>query len=209
MPTLTRPRRAARPAAQQTEPITFDQYVARDDERKSDLIDGYIRYDDMPTIQHEDIFAFLLMVMRGYARRKDLGLVLGSRTKVRVAGRAGYEPDILFVRKERAHIVGRLHLSEAPDLAVEIVSPTSATRDYQTKRAGYERIGTREYWIIDPQQDEARFFRLGTDGFFAEVTPESGEEYHSSVLPGFHFTPSLLFADELPDELDTLNTLLG
>jgi Uma2 family endonuclease len=208
MSTLTRPRRAARPANAQTEPITFDQYVARDDERKADLIDGYLHYDDMPTIQHEDLFAFLLMILRGYARKKDLGLVLGSRTKVRVAGREGYEPDILFVRSERSHVVGRLHLSEAPDLAVEIVSPSSAVRDYRTKRAGYEQIGTREYWIVDPQQQEARFFRLADDGLFAEVTPAEGI-YESRALPGFRVDPGVLFGAELPDELELLAELLG
>lgn len=188
--------------------MTFDQYVAHDDERKSDLIDGFLHYDAMPTIQHERIFRFLLTLLSLYAQKRDLGEVFGSRTKVRVASRKGFEPDVLFVRKERAHIVGALHLSEAPDLAIEIVSPSSTVHDYQTKRAGYEAIGTREYWIIDPELSEARFFRLAADGLFEEVTPEEGA-YHSAAVPGFRLDASLLFADELPDELDVLAALLA
>jgi Uma2 family endonuclease len=205
--TLTAPTPPAQ-APPATEPITFAQFIARDDERKADLIDGYLLHD-MPTDRHEDLFAFLLFLLRGYARERGLGEVRGSRTPVRITDRRASEPDLLFVRRERIHIIHPLYLSEAPDLAVEIVSPSSVKRDYEVKRADYEAIGVREYWLIDPEREVARFFRRGPDGLFTDASPSSGEAFASEVVTGFRLDPQTLFADPLPSEWALLSDLLG
>ncbi len=192
----------------QTEPMTFADFIARDDERKADLIDGYLIYD-MPTDRHEDLFLFLASLLRIYAREMNLGEVRGSRTPVRIDERRSFEPDILFVRRERAYVIQKLYLSEAPDLAIEIVSPSSVRRDYETKRAGYEAMGVREYWLIDPVNSDARVFRLGMDGLFADVTPAQGEVFKSDVLAGFRLDLGVLFDDPLPSEHAMLRDLLG
>jgi Uma2 family endonuclease len=205
--TLTHPRPSTQ-ARPEVEPMTFDQFICRPDERKADLIDGYLT-DDMPTDAHEELFRFMITLMGLYARKRDLGIVRGSRTPVHIGKRRAFEPDILFIRKERAHIIQTLYVSEAPDVAVEIVSPSSVRRDYKTKRMGYEQMGTAEYWLIDPLDHHARFFRLGVDGLFADVSPADGESFESQALPGFRLTPADLFADPLPDELDLLTDLLA
>ncbi len=190
------------------EPITFDDYISRDDDRKADLIDGHL-IDDMPTYQHEDIFLFLVFLMRGFAKKRNLGVVLGSRTPIRIDGRNGVEPDILFVQKDRRDVIERLHLSAAPDIAVEIVSPTSTRRDYVRKRAAYEQMGVAEYWLIDPQENEALFLRLTPGGVYRDATPPHGERFESHVLYGFSLDPAILFADELPNEYDLLTEMLN
>ncbi len=190
------------------EPITFDDYVSRDDDRKADLIDGHL-IDDMPTYQHEELFYFLIFLMGGFARKRKLGVVLGSRTPVRIDGRNGVEPDILFVQRDRREIIERLYVSAAPDIAVEIVSPTSTRRDYVRKRATYEQMGVAEYWLIDPQESEALFLRLSPGGMYRDVTPAPGDHFESYTLRGFSLDPTVLFGEELPSEYDLLTQMLN
>jgi Uma2 family endonuclease len=187
--------------------MTFEQFVARDDDRKADLIDGYLSFD-MPTYQHENLFAFLLSVLRFFVADRDLGVVLGSRTPVRTSEEAGYEPDLVFVAVSRTEIIEPLYLSAAPDLAVEIVSKSSLKKDYVDKREAYERMGVREYWLLDIVSGQATLFRLGEDGRFANVTPAAGERFESAVVEGFRFDPADLLAETLPKESAFLRGLL-
>ena len=60
------------------------------------------------------------------------------------------QPDLIFIAKERLDIVGETYVREAPDLAVEILSPSTRKLDLRLKRDLYERHGVREYWIVDP-----------------------------------------------------------
>ncbi|HET6568808.1 MAG TPA: Uma2 family endonuclease, partial [Rhodothermales bacterium] len=115
----------------------FKQYLKG--EQKGDLIDGTAKIMSPAPYSHERIFGFLYALMRFYVRSKDLGEVLGSRTLVRIDERNGYEPDILFVSKERLHIIKEKELAEAPDVAVEIVSRSSRIDDRVRKFMGYER----------------------------------------------------------------------
>ncbi len=207
MPTLTRPRLRPFHAA----PVTFDEFIERFAGRdtKEDLISGHIIPAMSASTPHEFLVVFLIKLLGIYADARSLGTVMGSRTLVRIDRRNGYEPDVLFVRKDRQHIIGEQALSEAPDLAVEIVSRSSRRQDYVDKLAGYERAGVAEYWIIDPDRGEARFYRRGDDGLFADASPAPGEAFRSAVLTGFRLDPGVLFAAPPPDAFALLQRLLA
>ncbi len=207
MPTLARPRLRPLHAA----PVTFERFVEHvaGDDTKEDLINGRIIPAMSASTPHELVQTFLIKLIGMYTDARDLGIVLGSRTLVRIDERNGYEPDVLFVRKDRQHIVGAQALNEAPDLAVEIVSRSSKKQDYVDKLAGYERAGVREYWIVDPDRSEARFYRRGADGLFADASPSPGEPFESAVLPGFRIDPAVLFQEPLPSAFALLQAMLA
>lgn len=207
MPTLTRPRLRPLHAA----PLTFDEFAERfaDSGTKEDLINGRVLAAMPASTAHEIVQTFLVSLLTMYVAARNLGgLVLGSRTLVRIDERNGFEPDVLFVSKERQHIVGEQALSEAPDLAVEIVSRSSKKVDYTDKLAGYERAGLIEYWIIDLDRREARFYRRG-DGLFADASPPAGAAFESAVLPGFRLDPRVLFGEQPPNAFALLQELLA
>ncbi|MDW8321108.1 MAG: Uma2 family endonuclease, partial [Armatimonadota bacterium] len=77
------------------------------------------------------------------------------------------------------------YLDGPADLVVEIVSPDSEERDRATKFAEYERGGVREYWLVDPQKQEAEFYVLGEEGKYALRAKGSSGEFRSVVLEGF------------------------
>ena len=59
------------------------------------------------------------------------------------------QPDLLFVSNERANIITDENIQGAPDLVVEILSPSTAERDQTFKRSLYAKHGVKEYWLVD------------------------------------------------------------
>lgn len=191
-----------------TGPYTFEDFCAiiRDDQ-KADLIDGMIHMASPENTDANDLFGWLLMVIRGYARRTKQGRVFGSRVALRLDEEHGPEPDIAFVRTEHLDRVQRGFVAGAADLAVEIVSPESVERDYERKRELYEEHGISEYWIIDETDRSVTLLRL-QKGLYRVVRPRNGE-LHSKVLDGFWLRPEWMWQQPLPDEFDTLMEILA
>jgi len=193
----------------ESERMTFDEYLQRAPEgKKTALVNGVIHIDMSASSLHERVQRLLDFILIGFVSQRKLGQVLGSRTPIRLDEKNGAEPDILFVQAEREQIIGRVGLDEAPDMVVEIISPSSRIDDRVRKFIGYEEIGVREYWLIDPERKTAEFFRRMDTGAFAEVTPKPGKPYHSAVVDGFWLDPAWLLADELPNDYETLQRIL-
>lgn len=191
-----------------TGPYTFEDFckIIRDDQ-KADLIDGVIYMASPENTDANDLFGWLFMVIRGYARRRKLGRVFGSRVALRLDAEHGPEPDIAFVRTEHLDRVERGHVAGAADLAVEIVSPDSVERDYERKRELYQEYGISEYWIIDEEEQLVTLLRLRKRKY-RQVRLQNGE-LHSKVLTGFWLRPEWLWQEPRPDEFDTLMEILA
>ena len=143
-----------------------------------------------------------------FAEANDLGKVYGSRVACRLDDKNGPEPDIGFIKKGRLHRVHRGHVVGPPDLAVEIVSPESIDRDYNKKRAQYQRAGIPEYWIVDELKHKVTLLRLTGKGRYREVRPRKGE-LHSRVLSGFWLRPEWLWQKPRPKKMDVVRQLLA
>jgi Uma2 family endonuclease len=209
MTTLTRPRRpAARPLHAPL--LSAADFVALPGEDKADLIHGRIVSDMQPTYLHEVLVSLLHFVLKGFADARGLGEVLGSKSPILIDERNVFEPDVVFVSAvRRSGIRADGLITGGADVAVEVVSPSSKRRDYADKRAGYERAGVAEYWIVDPMRGEAQFHRLSADGLYTDVSPAAGEAYESQALPGFRLDPAHLFAEDRPTAFALLTELLG
>lgn len=167
--------------------LTAEEFFALpDDGNRYELIDGVLIMSPSPTPRHQLVAKLILRQLDDFVERQGLGLVL-YETDVWLRERLGggevvYRPEIMFIAAVRlAEVRGRIQL--APDLVVEVISPESRGLDTRTKFADYERAGVREYWLIDPPNEEMRFYRLA-DGRFVEA-PASESHYESAVVPGF------------------------
>ena len=94
------------------------------------------------------------------------------------------QPDILFISNSRRDIITEANISGAPDLVIEILSPSTADRDKELKLRLYARYGVTEYWIVDPDRKSVQVMELGTEGYSTIHTYNSGE-FSSNVLPEF------------------------
>jgi Uma2 family endonuclease len=138
-------------------------------------------------LEHVDLNGWLLTLLRLFVEQRDAGAVLGPELLVRLTA-SRRVPDLFFLKKENLHRLRPTCLDGAPDLAVELISPDSAARDWREKYLEYESIGVGEYWVIDPLGDDRRF----------HLNPAKDDKIASGVLPGFYLRPSWLWQKPLP-----------
>ena len=131
---------------------TWDDFVALPDDDRRELIDGeLVEVEVVPGQVHEFIVLILGSYLVAYARRRG-GRALASGYKVRVSDRRGVMPDLQYFApgnepdesQEGGLVTGR------PDIAIEIMSPTSRRYDRIVKLGYYLALRVPEYWLIDP-----------------------------------------------------------
>ena len=105
------------------------------------------------------------------------------------------QPDLLFVSKDRYHIRTPANIQGAPDLVVEVLSPSSSRRDWGYKREMYARHGVREYWVIDPTNRIVSVMTLQDGVLEIDQTLTEDNTARSSVLEGFDVNLAEIFAD--------------
>lgn len=108
------------------------------------------------------------------------------------------QPDLLFFSTARAAAVTAQNAQGAPDLVVEILSPSSRRLDESTKLELYERAGVAEYWLVDPELETVKLYRREGDRGFApprELALERREELTSPLLPGLTLDLAEVFAE--------------
>jgi len=120
-----------------------------------------------------------------YVEEKELGVVAYAPLDVYLEATEVFQPDIVFISRERLNIIGPDKINGAPDLVVEILSPTTAYYDLKKKFRVYEKHGVREYWIVDPEDNSIQVYVL-QDGKLKLHQEAIGEgSVQSQVLAGF------------------------
>ncbi len=189
-------------------PLTIEEFLemfGEDDD--VELVDGVVMEKMAATDPHEDVFRFLFLLLGFYAEAKGLGVVRGSRTLVPITPFRGRLPDLLFVRKERADIIGEKALKGAPDLVVEIVSPGETRAELIQRQADYESIGVKEFWVVDLPNKEFRALHLDEKtGRMEEMEVREGV-FESKVLEGFRLKVDWLWQKPLPNVVEVLKEL--
>jgi len=104
-----------------------------------------------------------------------------SPVDVVLADHSIVQPDVIYVSRERAVILG-LRVEGAPDLVVEVLSPATGRRDLGEKLRLYAESGVAEYWIVDPQLETFEFLE-NTRGGLRVRLPDSGV-YRSAAIGG-------------------------
>ena len=182
-----------------------------DEDIAAEYVDGEVIVHSPVRIRHSELAIFLASIMKLVAEQGDAGVVLGPEVQTRLRPGLRRIPDVMFIARERAHIVLETRIDGAPDLAIEIVSPDSVERDWQKKYLEYQGAGVREYWIVDPHYQQIRVYILGVNGLYKDLDVVEGW-LRSMVLPGFALRPEWLWQDTLPTFLDVardLNLLPG
>lgn len=163
--------------------ISVDDYFRMPETlRPQELIYGVVREPPMPFDGHQSVVLRLSVLLDSHVRELGLGRVYPPLDVVLDREAAlTVQPDLLFVSNERGGIV-RGHVWGAPDLVVEVASPSTAYRDRTLKLAWYKRYGVRECWLVDPKEERVEVVDLQNDvrKSFSGKTP-----IVSRVLPEF------------------------
>lgn len=187
-------------------PISFEEFLKRygeDDE--VELIDGVVVERISAQLSHERQYAWFFSILHQYTETHQLGIVLGSRSAVRITEFRGRLPDILFVRKERLSIVQEKAIYGAPDLIIEIISPGDRRSDLIALETDYRMIGVAEIWLIDQKGRRVRVLRKRERGYEEEILREG--ILRSEVVEGFWLKVEWLFTEPRPQVAEVLNLL--
>lgn len=189
--------------------MTEEEFFAWvDEDVKAEWVDGEVIIMSPSSLRHVRLAGWLYTLLSQYVDRKSLGEVLALEFMIRLSSQRRVRvPDLLFIARERAHLLQPNRLEGAPDMSVEIVSPDSQSRDRRQKFTEYEKAGVREYWLVDPLSHTIEAYALDGSGHFQLINPNDDGRILSSVLPGFYLRPDWLWQEKLPDVITTLREI--
>ena len=140
--------------------LTYDDYLRfPDDGLRHEIIEGEHYVTPSPVTRHQRILLTLSHLLQTYLDQHPIGEIFFAPFDVLLSEYNVFVPDLIYLSQERAHLLTAKNLQGAPDLAVEILSPGTRSRDLRLKRDVYQRTGVREYWIIDPIQNLVDVYR--------------------------------------------------
>lgn len=162
--------------------MTAEEFLALGETNEHyELIDGVVRMSPTPSREHQRVLSLLIFQFELF-KQGHAGFDYYPDISVRFSPHHVLEPDLAcFVRGRLGNDAGPIQV--APDLVIEILSPSNRAYDLTQKRALYERFDVGEYWVIDPSTGNARCFRL-QEGRFEEAAV-IGDVLESRVLTGF------------------------
>ncbi len=165
-----------------------------DDGRKYELVEGEIVVSNAG-IEHEFIGAGLINSLFSFVRKHKLGIVCGSSAGYWMKSGNLRSPDVSFIAKERLQglkYAPKKFFQRAPDLVVEILSPSDAVDGLHEKIVEYFESGARLIWVLNPEEQTILVYHSPQPDLLLRTGDSiSGED----VIPGFSMPLSELFAE--------------
>lgn len=155
-----------------------------EDGKRYEIIEGELFVTAAPRTAHQRAAGNLYYYLAEFVKKHGLGEVFIAPYDVVFSEYDVVEPEIFYISKVHSERVTDANLQGAPDLAVEVLSSATQSRDRKTKLRLYARFGVTEYWIVDPD-------RLTVEIYQPEQSLEptsifrASDALISSLLPGF------------------------
>jgi Uma2 family endonuclease len=180
----------------ETKLITGEELLAMGDIGPCELIDGRIVPMSPTGEEHGDIEFNLGAELKIFVRQRKLGRVVGGETGIYIRRNPDRirAADIAFISKQRSPGKRRKGFLEvAPELVVEVISPTDTWEDMRSKLKDYFSAGVERVWVIDPENREVLVYRSPKE---VETLGEGDTLTGEGVLAGFALPVANLFAEE-------------
>ena len=174
---------------------TYDDFLRLpDDGVRYEIIDGMLYMTNAPDPEHQYAVGEIFAQIRNFAKANNLGVVYTAPIEVHLPGIAQpVQPDVLFVSQARREIVKPKFIEGAPDLIVEVLSPSTYRTDRKVKFDAYERAGVREYWIVNPKTHSIEVWTLARGEYALRGDCGPGERVTSDVLSGLDLLTDTVF----------------
>ena len=174
--------------------FTYEDYRTTPEDKRCELLDGDLLMTPAPNLKHQRLQLGLSRLLARFIEERALGELFVAPCDVVLSDHDVVQPDLLFVSRERAHLLsGGDAVRGAPDLVVEILSPATAGRDRGYKRALYARHGVTEYWLVDPLDETIAIHRLRGGALVVAHTFGRGQTLRSPLLAGFELDMDAVF----------------
>ena len=182
------------------ERMSFDDYMQRYAGEHYEWVRGYVVKMSPVTEEHDGLTRYVSQLVSAYFALNPIGALRQEpfvmRTEVAPSGR---EPDLQIILNDNPGSLTQTAMNGPADIVIEVVSKESVARDYGEKFEEYEKAGVREYWIFDPIRSQALFHRLGEDGVYELLRPDTNGTYTTPLLPNLVLHVPTLWQEKLPD----------
>lgn len=152
---------------------TVQDYLQLPEGAPYQLLNGELVMSPSPNRQHQKLIVELTRQMAQVCVDKNIGEVYVAPCDVYLDDENVVQPDIFFFTNERLHLLSDRGAEGAPDLVIELLSPSNAYYDLRYKLDLYEKFGVQEYFIADPEDNTVMAYTL-QDGRFKEQYREKG-----------------------------------
>ncbi|MBC7347002.1 MAG: Uma2 family endonuclease [Clostridia bacterium] len=134
--------------------LTYEDYCALpNDGRRYEVLEGVLCVTPSPSTRHQRISRRLELILALHVEENHLGEVFYAPMDVVLSPHNVVQPDLIFIGRERNHLITDKNIAGPPDLVVEILSPASAETDRRLKAQLYARYGVDHYWLVDPDAE--------------------------------------------------------
>lgn len=168
--------------------FTYDDYLLLPEERRYEIIDGELYMVPAPLTYHQKISRNLFNAIDDYVSAHQLGETLFAPVDILFTKMDIVQPDVLFISHKNMSILKDENVQGAPDLLVEILSPSSIKRDRELKMKLYSRFSVKEYWIADPDESSVEVYVLDNQVLTLHKKYEKTESmksvlFHDIMIP--------------------------
>ncbi len=167
------------------ERYTHADYAQLPEGAPYELIRGELVMSPSPSFQHQQISIRLASALFQFVEERGNGYAVAAPMDVRLSEEDTVQPDLIFIAADRHDIIGAQAIEGAPDLIVEIFSPSTTHRDVGVKKRLYEQHGVREYWTVDPDTQAVEIHVNTDDGFEQHARFVEAGTISSTVLEDF------------------------
>jgi len=170
-------------SAPQVELFTAADYRSMpEDGKRYQLVEGEIIMAPAPSTYRQIVQGNLHFLLKGYLLKHPLGTVLCAPCDVYLDDQNVYQPDLLFVARERAEPIRDDGIHGAPDLVIEILSASTAAID-RRKRGHFAAAGTIEFWQVDPALRQIQRFVFAENTVKPVALIDEPETFSSPLFP--------------------------
>jgi len=178
--------------------LTYRDYTALPaDGKRYEIHDGDLCVTPAPSPQHQIVSANLFRALDAHVRAQDLGLVLYAPLDVILSDRDDettiLQPDLVYFDRGRLDVIRARGVEGAPTLAIEILSPTTAAIDRNTKRALYARYGVPWLWLVDPETHSIEVYARRAGAYALAVHASGPQPVDLPPFVGLGLVPSSLW----------------
>jgi len=174
--------------------FTYEDYLELpDDGKRYEIIDGELYMSNTPTTKHQLISGKFFGLLFIYLQSHPIGILMSAPLEVFFSKTNLAQPDVVFISNERQNLVKPEHVKGAPDLVIEVLSPSTEKRDRTVKLKMYAKFGVQEYWMAKEKTATVEIFRL-QDGKLVLITRlEKSDVLTSPLFPGLEIPLAEIF----------------
>ncbi len=174
---------------------TAEDYMMLEEGAPFQLINYDLMMSPSPTPAHQVLSVRIVNAIFNFLESKnDQGFLVSAPMDVKFDAGNILQSDVLYISAERKADLVKDRIEGAPDMVIEILSPSNAYYDLRQKKDIYQKFGVKEYIIIDPIIFSCELYILKDGAYHLHQKAEKTEQLQSVILPGLSFDLAKIFA---------------